>query len=181
MNHTYCQVSNLNAYTGGLVYGSSSVTASTVSAVYIKNSCDPFHLFEIKDRQLQNKIESIINPALYCQTLLSGQSPFFYYVYAGVSQASEYCADVFTYRDPRYYFPPVSTANNQTYDQDPTPTAMPILTPENGAGTSPVMSQIVETAIVYIVSLTLLFPNFWKFLILFPNFWKWCGNTILHD
>ena len=115
LNHTYCQVSNLNASTGGLVSGSSSATASTVSALYIKNSCDPLRLFEINDRHLQKKIESIINPAIYCQTLLSGQSPFFYDDSAGVSQASEYCDDVFTYRGPRYYFPPFMTANNQTY------------------------------------------------------------------
>ena len=63
--------------------------------------------------------------------LLTGQSPFFHDDDAGVSQASEYMADVFTYRDPRYYFPPVSGADNQTYYKDPTPTAMPILTPEN--------------------------------------------------
>ena len=36
------------------------------------------------------------------------------------------------------------TANNQTYYQDPTPTAMPILTPENGAGRSRVMSIMLK-------------------------------------
>ena len=56
--------------------------------LYIKNSCDTFRLFEIKDRQLQKKIESIINLPLYCQTLLSGHSSFFYDDYDGVSQAS---------------------------------------------------------------------------------------------
>ena len=36
------------------------------------------------------------------------------------------------------------TANNQTYYQDRTPTATPILTPENGAVTSRVMNQVLK-------------------------------------
>ena len=139
MNHTYCQVAGLNPATGALQTG-----VSTVNTVYIKNSCAPFRLFEIKERQQQKKIESIINPGLYCQACLTGQSPFFFDSSAGVSQASEYCDDVLTYRDPGYYFPPVTTANNQSYYQNPTPTAMPVLTPENGAGASRVMSQVLK-------------------------------------
>lgn len=144
LNHTYCQVAGLNPATGALVSGSSSATASTVSALYLRNSCSPFRLFEIKERQLGKKLESIMNPALYCQAVLTGQSPFFWDDNAGVSQASEYCADVITFRDPRYYFPPVTIANNQTYYQDPTPTAMPILNPENGIATSRVMQQVLK-------------------------------------
>ena len=62
MNHTYCQVAGLNPATGKLVSESSASNATTVNMVYLKNSCAPFRLFEIKDRQSQKKIESVINP-----------------------------------------------------------------------------------------------------------------------
>lgn len=147
LNHTYCQVSGLNPATGALVSSSSTTTnvgGTSVQMIYMRNSCSPFRLFEIKDRQLQKRLESIMNPALYCQAVLTGQSPFFWDDKAGVSQSSEYCADVITFRDPRYYFPPLTTANNQTYYQDPTPTAMPILTPESGISPTRVMQQVLK-------------------------------------
>ena len=109
-------------------------------------SCAPFKLFEIKERNNGKKLESIQNPGLYCQAVLSGQSPFFWDDSAGVSQASDYACSVRTFRDPSYYFPPVTGAVAPYY-KTPTPTAMPITTPENGAGATIIMNYVFRQQI----------------------------------
>jgi hypothetical protein len=140
-NKTYCSVTNLNASNGALVSGTSSSTSSTVSAIYLRNSCAPFKLFEIKDRTSGKLISSIQYPGLYAQAMLSGSSPFFYDASAGLPEAMDYASSVHTFRDPAWYWQPVTTASGSYYSV-PTPTAMPLLFPEAGAGSTRTMVEV---------------------------------------
>ena len=61
INHTYCQVAGLNPANGNLISGSSASNASTVSCIYIRNSCAPFRLLESKKGKIKRKLIQLLH------------------------------------------------------------------------------------------------------------------------
>ena len=93
--------------------GAASISATTCSCVYMRNSMTPFYSFEIADRDSGRNIDEFTSPnspGLMAQLIFGCQPPEFW---TGTqspdqgqseSKADLYGATVRTFRDEGYYF-----------------------------------------------------------------------------
>ena len=97
---TYCSLGTLTS--GGALQDSPA--SSTCKFIYMKNSACPFARFTVRDRDGNDPIDTIENPGLYSQALLSAQVADFWSTDENVGHATDVAAQVHTFYDPKVTF-----------------------------------------------------------------------------